>query len=150
MFWAFRRQKRLKFKQLLCLFFEEEKMVLTGFRFSPTDEEIIEILIQKVSGNTAMTPLDFIVERNIYELEPQDLQCLITLNLLFFWFIYVSLVACLRSLFCIWKCNINGQGSFSLKAIKLGVLSVLGSCLSVQGNRIPCFIEHASIRPTIV
>ncbi|XWS13280.1 hypothetical protein CRYUN_Cryun36dG0023900 [Craigia yunnanensis] len=49
-------------------------MVLTGFRFNPTDEEIIEILIQKVSGNTAMAPLDFIVERNIYELEPQDLQ----------------------------------------------------------------------------
>ncbi|XWS09278.1 hypothetical protein CRYUN_Cryun40dG0072200 [Craigia yunnanensis] len=51
-------------------------MVPTGFRFSPTDEELIEILNQKVSGNTtaAMAPLDFIVERNIYELEPQDLQ----------------------------------------------------------------------------
>ncbi|XP_022722317.1 NAC domain-containing protein 83-like [Durio zibethinus] len=44
------------------------------FRFSPTDEELIEILNQKVSGNSAMTPLNFIVERNIYEFEPQDLQ----------------------------------------------------------------------------
>ncbi|XP_022721724.1 NAC domain-containing protein 55-like, partial [Durio zibethinus] len=49
-------------------------MVPIGFRFSPTDEELIEILNQKVSGNTAMAPLDFIVERNIYEFEPQDLQ----------------------------------------------------------------------------
>ncbi|XVE81167.1 hypothetical protein DITRI_Ditri15bG0040900 [Diplodiscus trichospermus] len=49
-------------------------MVLTGFRFSPTDEELLDILNQKVSGNTAMTPLDFIVESNIYELEPKDLQ----------------------------------------------------------------------------
>ncbi|XVE81170.1 hypothetical protein DITRI_Ditri15bG0041200 [Diplodiscus trichospermus] len=49
-------------------------MVLTGFRFSPTDEELLDILNQKVSGNTAMTPLDFIVESNFYELEPKDLQ----------------------------------------------------------------------------
>ncbi|XP_022722167.1 NAC transcription factor 29-like [Durio zibethinus] len=49
-------------------------MVFIGFRFNPTDEELIEILNQKVSGKTAMAPLDFIVERNIYEFEPQDLQ----------------------------------------------------------------------------
>ncbi|XVE81172.1 hypothetical protein DITRI_Ditri15bG0041400 [Diplodiscus trichospermus] len=49
-------------------------MVPTGFRFSPTDEELIDILNQKVSGNTATAPLDFIVESNIYELEPKDLQ----------------------------------------------------------------------------
>ncbi|XVF37840.1 hypothetical protein REPUB_Repub20aG0045700 [Reevesia pubescens] len=49
-------------------------MVPTGFRFNPTDEELIEILNQKVSGNIVMVPLDFIVETNIYELEPQDLQ----------------------------------------------------------------------------
>ncbi|XVF65445.1 hypothetical protein PTKIN_Ptkin09bG0249700 [Pterospermum kingtungense] len=49
-------------------------MASTGFRFSPTDEELIQILNQKISGNTDMEPLDFIVERNIYELEPQDLQ----------------------------------------------------------------------------
>ncbi|XWS35248.1 hypothetical protein CRYUN_Cryun21dG0109600 [Craigia yunnanensis] len=49
-------------------------MVPTGFRFNPTDEELIEILNQKVSGNITMAPpLNFIVERNIYELEPQDL-----------------------------------------------------------------------------
>ncbi|XP_022722986.1 NAC domain-containing protein 83-like [Durio zibethinus] len=49
-------------------------MVHIGFRFRPTDEELIEILNQKVSGNTAMAPLDFIVETNIYEFKPQDLQ----------------------------------------------------------------------------
>ncbi|XVE81164.1 hypothetical protein DITRI_Ditri15bG0040600 [Diplodiscus trichospermus] len=49
-------------------------MVLTGFRFSPSDEELLDILNQKVSGNTDITPLDFIVENNIYELEPKDLQ----------------------------------------------------------------------------
>ncbi|MBA0555373.1 hypothetical protein Golob_025556 [Gossypium lobatum] len=48
-------------------------MVLTGFRFSPTDEEIIEFLGQKVSGNTAMAAFDFIIQRNIYDCEPQEL-----------------------------------------------------------------------------
>ncbi|XP_022761010.1 NAC domain-containing protein 83-like [Durio zibethinus] len=48
-------------------------MVPTCFRFSPIDEELIEILHQKVSGNIAMAPFDFIVERNIYDSEPQDL-----------------------------------------------------------------------------
>ncbi|KAK6255324.1 NAC domain - like 10 [Theobroma cacao] len=48
-------------------------MVPMGFKFCPTDEELIQILIQKVSGNV-MAPFDFIVERNIYKLEPQDLQ----------------------------------------------------------------------------
>ncbi|XP_007034076.2 PREDICTED: putative NAC domain-containing protein 94 [Theobroma cacao] len=47
-------------------------MISTGFRFNPTDEELIEILIEKVSGNITMS-FDFIVERNIYELEPQNL-----------------------------------------------------------------------------
>ncbi|XP_040947575.1 uncharacterized protein [Gossypium hirsutum] len=48
-------------------------MVLTGFRFSPTDEEIIEILSQKVSGNTSMEAFDFIIQKNIYDFEPQEL-----------------------------------------------------------------------------
>lgn len=48
-------------------------MVLTGFRFSPTDEEIIEILSQKVSGNTSMAAFDFIIQKNIYDFEPQEL-----------------------------------------------------------------------------
>ncbi|XP_022761011.1 NAC domain-containing protein 83-like [Durio zibethinus] len=48
-------------------------MVPTGFRFSPIDEELIEILYQKVSGNIAMAPFGFIVETNIYESEPLDL-----------------------------------------------------------------------------
>ncbi|XP_012481594.1 NAC domain-containing protein 30 [Gossypium raimondii] len=48
-------------------------MVLTGFRFSPTDEEVIEILSQKVSGNTSMAAFDFIIQKNIYDFEPQEL-----------------------------------------------------------------------------
>ncbi|KAG8499906.1 hypothetical protein CXB51_006464 [Gossypium anomalum] len=48
-------------------------MVLTGFRFSPTDEEIIEILSQKVSGNNSMEAFDFIIQKNIYDFEPQEL-----------------------------------------------------------------------------
>ncbi|KAK8548339.1 hypothetical protein V6N13_054856 [Hibiscus sabdariffa] len=50
-------------------------MVPTGFRFCPTDEELIEILHHKVSGNTtsAMASFDFIVERNIYDSEPKNL-----------------------------------------------------------------------------
>ncbi|KAK6279374.1 hypothetical protein POUND7_019641 [Theobroma cacao] len=57
-------------------------MFQAGFRFCPTDEELIEILIQKVSGNKTML-FDFIVERNIYELEPQDLQYLHSFLLLY-------------------------------------------------------------------
>ncbi|OMO79513.1 No apical meristem (NAM) protein [Corchorus olitorius] len=52
----------------------DEKMVPTGFRFNPTDEELLEILHQKVVTGNVEAVLDFIVERNIYELEPQDLQ----------------------------------------------------------------------------
>ncbi|KAL4271286.1 hypothetical protein GQ457_13G017530 [Hibiscus cannabinus] len=50
-------------------------MVPTGFRFCPTDEELIEILHNKVSGNTASATasFDFIVERNIYDFEPKNL-----------------------------------------------------------------------------
>ncbi|KAK8307947.1 hypothetical protein V6Z12_D02G021300 [Gossypium hirsutum] len=48
-------------------------MVLTGFRFSPTDEEVIEILGQKVSGNTSMAAFDFIIQKDIYDFEPQEL-----------------------------------------------------------------------------
>ncbi|GMI64384.1 NAC domain containing protein 94 [Hibiscus trionum] len=50
-------------------------MVPTGFRFCPTDEELIEILQHKVLGNTAgaMASFDFIVKRNIYDFEPEKL-----------------------------------------------------------------------------
>ncbi|KAE8714503.1 putative NAC domain containing protein 94 [Hibiscus syriacus] len=48
-------------------------MVPTGFRFCPTDEELIEILHHKVSGNTATASFDFIVERNLYDFDPKDL-----------------------------------------------------------------------------
>ncbi|GMI64382.1 hypothetical protein HRI_000107500 [Hibiscus trionum] len=50
-------------------------MVPTGFRFCPTDEELIEILQHKVSRNTAgaMASFDFIVEKNIYDFEPEKL-----------------------------------------------------------------------------
>ncbi|OMO98573.1 No apical meristem (NAM) protein [Corchorus capsularis] len=49
-------------------------MVPTGFRFNPTDEELLEILHQKVVTGNVEAVHNFIVERNIYELEPQDLQ----------------------------------------------------------------------------
>ncbi|KAE8730836.1 Ribosomal protein L12/ ATP-dependent Clp protease adaptor protein ClpS family protein [Hibiscus syriacus] len=48
-------------------------MVPTGFRFCPTDEELIEILHHKASGNTATGSFDFIIERNLYDLDPKDL-----------------------------------------------------------------------------
>lgn len=50
-------------------------MVPKGFRFNPTDEELIQILESKVSGQQMPLHFSFIVERNLYELEPQHLQC---------------------------------------------------------------------------
>ncbi|KAJ0034398.1 hypothetical protein Pint_25750 [Pistacia integerrima] len=49
-------------------------MMPTGFRFNPTDEELIEILERKVSGQEMPVHDTFIVERNVYELDPQDLE----------------------------------------------------------------------------
>ncbi|KAJ0092594.1 hypothetical protein Patl1_26329 [Pistacia atlantica] len=49
-------------------------MIPTGFRFNPTDEELIEILQRKVSGQEMSLHDHFIVERNVYELDPQDLE----------------------------------------------------------------------------
>ncbi|KAJ0035218.1 NAC domain-containing protein 41-like [Pistacia vera] len=49
-------------------------MMPTGFRFNPTDEELIEILERKVSGQEMPLHDHFIVERNVYELDPRDLQ----------------------------------------------------------------------------
>ncbi|KAJ4723346.1 putative NAC domain-containing protein [Melia azedarach] len=49
-------------------------MVPTGFRFNPTDEELIEILEQKVSGQQMAPHFNFIVERNVYDYDPQHLQ----------------------------------------------------------------------------
>ncbi|CAK7322601.1 unnamed protein product [Dovyalis caffra] len=47
-------------------------MVPHGFRFNPTDGEIIQILDRKASGQEM--PLHFILETNVYKLEPQDLE----------------------------------------------------------------------------
>jgi len=49
------------------------KMVPHGFRFNPTDEELIQFLDRKASGQEM--PLHFILETNVYEREPQDLEC---------------------------------------------------------------------------
>ncbi|KAJ4723344.1 putative NAC domain-containing protein [Melia azedarach] len=49
-------------------------MVPTGFRFNPTDEELIQILEQKVSGQQMPPHFSFIVERNVYDYDPQHLQ----------------------------------------------------------------------------
>ncbi|GAY37097.1 hypothetical protein CUMW_280270 [Citrus unshiu] len=51
-------------------------MVPKGFRFNPTDEELIQILESKVSGQQMPLHFSFIVERKLYELEPQQLQSL--------------------------------------------------------------------------
>ncbi|KAJ6866128.1 NAC domain-containing protein 83-like [Populus alba x Populus x berolinensis] len=48
-------------------------MVPHGFRFNPTDEELIQFLDRKASGQEM--PLHFILETNVYEREPQDLEC---------------------------------------------------------------------------
>ncbi|KAJ6917723.1 NAC domain-containing protein 41-like [Populus alba x Populus x berolinensis] len=47
-------------------------MVPHGFRFNPTDEELIQVLDRKASGHEM--PLNFILEMNVYEREPQDLE----------------------------------------------------------------------------
>ncbi|KAJ4844648.1 hypothetical protein Tsubulata_033639 [Turnera subulata] len=47
-------------------------MVPHGFRFNPTDEELVEILDRKAMGQEM--PLHFIVEANVYEQEPQNLE----------------------------------------------------------------------------
>ncbi|XP_031284000.1 NAC domain-containing protein 55-like [Pistacia vera] len=49
-------------------------MVPTGFRFNPTDEELLQILETKASGHQMPLHFNFIVERNVYEHEPQLLQ----------------------------------------------------------------------------
>ncbi|XP_044465409.1 NAC domain-containing protein 41-like [Mangifera indica] len=49
-------------------------IIPTGFRFNPTDEELIEILQRKVSGQEMSLHDHFIDERNVYELDPQDLE----------------------------------------------------------------------------
>ncbi|KAJ0035225.1 hypothetical protein Pint_25748 [Pistacia integerrima] len=49
-------------------------MMPTGFRFNPTDEELIHILEKKVTGHEMLLHNTFIVERNVYELDPQDLE----------------------------------------------------------------------------
>ncbi|KAK1592443.1 hypothetical protein Q3G72_024992 [Acer saccharum] len=49
-------------------------MMPTGFRFNPTDEELIEILERKVSGQEMPLHAHFIVQRNVYEHDPQHLQ----------------------------------------------------------------------------
>ncbi|KAL5848229.1 hypothetical protein ACOSQ4_006242 [Xanthoceras sorbifolium] len=46
----------------------------TGFRFNPTDEELIEILERKVSGQEMPLHGHFIVERNLYDHEPQHIE----------------------------------------------------------------------------
>lgn len=50
-------------------------MMPTGFRFNPTDEELIQILERKVYGQEMPLHGHFIVERNVYEFDPQDLEC---------------------------------------------------------------------------
>ncbi|KAJ6741171.1 putative proteinC TRANSCRIPTION FACTORS 68 [Salix purpurea] len=47
-------------------------MVPHGFRFNPTDEELIQVLDRKASGQEM--PLHFILEMNVYERDPQDLE----------------------------------------------------------------------------
>ncbi|KAL5781089.1 hypothetical protein ACOSP7_006118 [Xanthoceras sorbifolium] len=49
-------------------------MMPTGFRFNPTDEELIEILERKVSGQEMPLHGYFIVERNLYDHEPQHIE----------------------------------------------------------------------------
>ncbi|KAG6742498.1 hypothetical protein POTOM_053370 [Populus tomentosa] len=59
-------------------------MVPHGFRFNPTDEELIQFLDRKASGQEM--PLHFILETNVYEREPQDLE-----------YLYNKIVACRES-----------------------------------------------------
>ncbi|KAJ6377789.1 hypothetical protein OIU78_028082 [Salix suchowensis] len=47
-------------------------MVPHGFRFNPTDEELIQVLDRKASGQEM--PLHFILEMNVYERDPEDLE----------------------------------------------------------------------------
>nr|UBT01693.1 NAC transcription factor 89 [Litchi chinensis] len=49
-------------------------MMPTGFRFNPTDEEMIEILERKASGQEMPLHAQFIVQRNVYDHDPQHLQ----------------------------------------------------------------------------
>ncbi|KAH7572799.1 hypothetical protein JRO89_XS03G0016700 [Xanthoceras sorbifolium] len=51
-------------------------MMPTGFRFNPTDEELIEILERKVSGQEMHVHAHFIVQRNVYDHDPRHLQCI--------------------------------------------------------------------------
>ncbi|KAK3204449.1 hypothetical protein Dsin_018495 [Dipteronia sinensis] len=48
-------------------------MMPTGFRFNPTDEELIQILQTKASGHSMPLHFNFIVQRNVYEHDPQHL-----------------------------------------------------------------------------
>ncbi|KAL5784034.1 hypothetical protein ACOSQ2_006426 [Xanthoceras sorbifolium] len=44
-----------------------------GFRFNPTDEELIQILQTKASGQPMPLHFNFIVQRNVYQQDPQHL-----------------------------------------------------------------------------
>ncbi|KAJ4723341.1 putative NAC domain-containing protein [Melia azedarach] len=52
----------------------EMKMMPTGFRFNPTDEELIWLLERKVSGKPMDFHGNFMIEKDIYEADPQHLQ----------------------------------------------------------------------------
>ncbi|XP_031270081.1 NAC domain-containing protein 41-like [Pistacia vera] len=49
-------------------------IVPTGFRFNPTDEELIEILERKVCGKQMPLHDTFIIEKNVYDHEPEKLE----------------------------------------------------------------------------
>ncbi|KAL9431725.1 hypothetical protein AB3S75_026844 [Citrus x aurantiifolia] len=78
-------------------------MIPTGFRFNPTDEELIEFLFRKLSGQEMQLYGDFIVERGVYELDPQHLQ----------WDYNVALSTNERFYFCLRKNDsreVSGRG----------------------------------------
>ncbi|KAJ4723337.1 putative NAC domain-containing protein [Melia azedarach] len=53
---------------------DEMMMMPTGFRFNPTDEELIHLLERKVSGQAMRLHAHFMIERDVYQIDPQHLQ----------------------------------------------------------------------------
>ena len=57
------------------------RMIRTGFRFNPTDDELVQFFLRKISGHEMQLYGHVIVEGDAYELDRQHLQCLLSLVL---------------------------------------------------------------------
>lgn len=66
-------------------------LIPTGFRFNPTDEELLLFLRNKANGNQ-LPPYIPITNEDVYAREPYDLPCK------FLYFIFIVIITCFLNL----------------------------------------------------